>query len=402
MRGVEQSLEGGHRWSQLVLIALVAVLVMSLWFSASAVVPRLHDSWHLSSADATWLTTSVQIGFVVGAVGSALFNLADLLSTRRLIAISALAGAAANAAVAAWATGLTSAVPLRFLTGVALAGVYPPALKLMASWFSSDRGLALGTVVGALALGSGSPHLIGAWTGLSWREVLVVASAAAVIGALLVWLAVRDGPLMAASPPFHPGYVARMFRDPPQRLVSFGYFGHMWELYAVWTWLPSYVAASFVAAGDPGHHSAVELASFAAIGIAGLAGSLWAGLAADRGSRASVTIVAMGVSGGCCLLSAVVYGLSPVLVVGMLLVWGMAVLADSAQFSTALTEVADRSYVGTALTAQTAIGFLITVISIRLLPTVEAQVGWRWAFVPLALGPALGIVAMVRARRVIG
>jgi MFS family permease len=388
------------RGRQLALVALFEVLVMSLWFSASAVVPELRDRWQLSSGDETWLTTSVQLGFVAGALASAMLNLPDRISVRRLMALSALAGALVNAALPLFADGLAMAVPLRFATGVALAGVYPPGIKLIASWFRRGRGLAVGVMVGALALGSGSPHLINAAPSLSWQRVLWISSGLAVAGAVLIWSAARDGPDMAPAAPFQPRYVVRMLRDRRQRLVSFGYFGHMWELYAMYTWVPAYAAASYAAwrAGESGRGE-VELTAFAAIGVAGAIGCVAAGAVADRVGRAPTTIVAMAVSGACCLLSAVVYAQQPAIVLALLLVWGVTIVADSAQFSTALTEVADRDYVGTAVTAQTAIGFLITVASIRLVPVLADQLGWRWAFVVLAAGPALGIPAMAAFAR---
>jgi MFS family permease len=391
--------EDSVRTRQLVLTCAVAVLAMGLWFSASAVVPQLSDDWHLSDAGATWLTTSVQLGFVAGALTSAILNLPDRMPLTRLIGASALLAAAANEAVAVFAHGLALAIPLRFLTGFALAGVYPPGIKLMATWFRTGRGFAVGALVGALALGSGTPHLVNAAPSLDWQAVLSVASALAVVGAGLAVSALRVGPLATAAAPFHPGYVRRIFGDRAQRLVCFGYFGHMWELYAMWTWVPAYAAASFAAAGDGDpSRTAVELAAFATVGLAGLAGCILGGLVADVRGRAAVTIGSMAVSGACCIAAAALYGLAPAVVVVLMLVWGTAVVADSAQFSTALTEVADPEYVGTAVTAQTAIGFAITVVSIRLLPSVRDAVGWRYAFLFLAVGPALGIVAMARVR----
>ena len=390
------------RTRQLLLICAVEVLAMGLWFSASSVVPQLSDEWHLSDAGATWLTTSVQLGFVAGALTSAILNLPDRMPLTRLIGASALLAAAANAAVAVLAHGLALAIPLRFLTGVALAGVYPPGIKLMATWFRTGRGFAVGALVGALALGSGTPHLVNALPALDWQAVLSVASVLAVVGAGLAVATLHEGPYAVAVAPFAPGYVRRLFGDRAQRLVCFGYFGHMWELYAMWTWVPAYAAASFAAAGDGDpSRTSVELAAFAAVGVAGLAGCILGGLVADARGRAAVTIWAMGVSGTCCVLAAAVYGLAPAVVVILMLVWGMAVVADSAQFSTALTEVADPEYVGTAVTAQTAIGFAITVVSIRLLPGVRDAVGWRYAFLFLAVGPALGIVAMARVRSIL-
>ena len=220
---------------QLGYIAAVQVLVMATWFSASAVVPALRAEWGLGTAGATLLTVSVQLGFVTGALSAAVLNLADRLPAHRLVAVCALAAAVATAAVGTLAHGLGAAVPLRFLTGVALAGVYPTGLKLMTSWFDRGRGLALGVLVGALTLGSALPQLISSFTALPWRAVLLVASAAALVGAAVAGRLVRPGPLGAPAPPFQPRYILALFRERGPRLANLGYFGHMWELYAMWT-----------------------------------------------------------------------------------------------------------------------------------------------------------------------
>lgn len=378
-------------WRALGLLSVAEVLAMGLWFSASAVVPQLREQWGISSGDASWLTSSVQLGFVAGALLSAAANLPDRVPTRWLIAGSAVAAALANAAVAVFADGLEVALPLRFLTGLFLAGVYPPGMKLMASWFRTGRGFAIGVMVGALTLGSGSPHLVNGLGDFHWQTVLGVSSALALVGAVLVLL-VRDGPHGSAAPPLDVGYVVRAFRHRPTRLANFGYFAHMWELYAVWTWLPIYLAASI------GGGRATALWSFAAIGGAGLLGSVVGGLVADRVGRTKTTIVAMAASGLSSLAAAVVFGAATPIVVGLALVWGFFVIADSAQFSTAVTEVGDPRYIGTALTVQTSIGFLLTIGSIRLVPELAGAWGWRWAFPILSVGPALGILAMWRLR----
>lgn len=373
---------------------------MSLWFSASAVVPELTEAWALDSGSAAWLTMSVQLGFVAGALLSGLTTLADVVNPRTLVAYSALLGAAATAGIAAFVSGAPTAIGLRFVTGMALAGVYPPGMKIMAGWFREGRGRAIGILVGALTVGSAAPHLLRVAGGIGdWRLVLYLSAGLSVAGALIAILGLRSGPYEAPAAPFDPHAIGRMLRDRPTMLANAGYFGHMWELYAVWTWIPLYLAASFARDGIP--YTTPRLAgllAFATLAIGGL-GAWVAGLAADRAGRTSVTSLSMAISGACCLTAGLVFGAPLWLVAPFCLLWGFAIVADSAQFSTCVTELAEPSYVGTALTLQTAVGFLLTTVTIRLLPVWQARWGWAWAFAPLALGPALGTAAMLRLRR---
>lgn len=373
---------------------------MALWFSASAVVPELREAWSLGDSGAAWLTMSVQLGFVTGAVLSALLTLSDVWSPRWLIAGSAALGAAATAAIAAFSTGTASAIPLRFATGVALAGVYPPGMKIIAGWFREGRGMAIGVMIGALSVGSAAPHLLRPIGGLGdWRPVLYLAAGLALAGALIAAAAIRPGPFQAPAAPFDPRAVRRILGDRATMLANGGYFGHMWELYAVWTWIPAFLAASF--ARDASPQSGDTLASVLAFGTiaAGGAGAWLAGGLADRVGRTTVTSASMLVSGSACLAAGFLFGGSPWPLAALCLVWGFAVVADSAQFSACVTELAEPGYVGTALTLQTAIGFLLTIATIRLLPVWEAAWGWRWAFAPLAIGPALGTLSMLALRR---
>lgn len=384
---------------QLALIAAVQVLAMATWFSASAVVPSLMQEWGLGRGAAGLLTVSVQVGFVVGAVASAVVNLPDILPAHRLVAISALVAAGTTAMTAAAADGLPWAVPLRFLTGVALAGVYPPGMKLIATWFSRGRGFALAVMVGALALGSSLPHLLRGLA-LPWDLVLYCAAAAAATAAVIALLGIRPGPLGTAAPPLDMRYVVTVFRHRPARLANLGYFGHMWELYAVWTWLPAFLAASVAARGEalPFAVSTGVLA-FTAIGVAGAAGCLLAGWWSSRHGPARTAVVAMVVSGGSCVTAAVLFGRSPYLLAILCLVWGASVIADSAMFSTSVSHTVDPRYVGTALTIQTALGFLLTVVSIQLVPVVVDAAGWRVAALVLAAGPLLGAISMWKLSR---
>ncbi|WP_410766259.1 MFS transporter [Haloferax sp. DFSO60] len=384
----------------LAVLSLAELFAMSLWFSASAVAPQLAVVWGLSATQAAWLTTAVQFGFVAGALVSAALTLSDVIPTRYLFAASALVGAGATLALATVVQSAFVAVGLRFVTGVALAGVYPPGMKLIAGWFRRGRGLAIGTLIGALTIGTALPHLLRALGGIDQpRLVLIGAAGFATLSALLVLL-VRPGPYQSPAAPFDPGAVRRILGDRPTLLANLGYFGHMWELYAVWTWIPLFLTISYEASESPlATPTAAALTAFGTIAIGGL-GALVAGRAADRWGRTTITAASLVISGTACLLAGVVFGASPLIVTPFVLVWGFAIVADSAQFSTAVSELADPSYMGTALTLQTALGFFLTVFTIQLTPIIAEVVGWQWAFAPLIVGPAVGTLAMLRLRRI--
>lgn len=383
-----------RRWRALVLLATAELLGMSLWFSASAVSPRLQALWQLSDSQAGWLTGAVQLGFVAGTAIAALLNLADLIPSRAYFAVSALLAAAANAALTL-ADGYGQAVALRFATGMLLAGVYPPAMKMVSTWFRSARGLAIGAVVGALTVGKATPYLLRAFPSLDWRQVVLAASAGAVVSALLVAATYRDGPYPFARRRFSWGLLREVAGNRPARLAIAGYLGHMWELYAMWTFVSLFFVDVFAAHGHGGAEARAGAVGFAVIAAGGI-GSVLAGAWADRLGRARVTIWAMAASGVCALVIGWMTGAPVWLAVAVALVWGFAVVADSAQFSAIVTEVAPEHAVGTALTLQTALGFLLTSISIAAVPHLRAAGGWPLAFGILAAGPALGILAMSR------
>lgn len=375
----------------LALLALAIVLAMTTWFSASAVLPELRDEWGLSSGESAWLTVAVQLGFVAGALVSALVNLSDQLSPRSVVFGAALGAAAANALVTA-ASGPGEAMAFRFATGFFAAGIYPPLLKVMATHFREGRGLALGVLTGAISLGSALPHLVNGLVGVDWRQV-VLASTVLTLAGGAVALAVPTGAYPFARGGFEPRYAWRALADPAVRLANFGYFGHMWELYAMWSWFVIFFADSLAAAGTP-DGSLASLGAFAVVG-AGAIGCVAGGVLGDRWGRTRTTALAMSVSGACALVIGAAFA-SPALVFAIGLLWGVAVVADSAQFSTMVTELADQRYVGTALTTQLAVGFSLTVATIWLVPLVRDALGWAWTFVILVPGPALGVLAMLR------
>jgi MFS family permease len=337
----------------------------------------------------------VQAGFVAGALLSALLNLSDRWPAYALFAWSAIAASVCTTAIAAAANGLGTAVALRFFTGFFLAGVYPVGMKIVATWTKHDRGLGIGLVVGALTVGSAAPQLLNA-VGVAgdWKLLLYIAAASAALGGAIAGLFVREGPYGVKAPPFHWSYAGEILRDRPVLLANLGYLGHMWELYAMWAWIAAYLQS----ANAHGSMALGSMAAFAAI-AAGAPGSVLAGKLADRFGRTLITIASMAISGTCALAIGFFYHAGFAALAAVAIVWGFAIVADSAQFSACITELGAREYVGTALTLQTSLGFLLTMFTIRLVPLVESRIGTQWSFSVLALGPALGIIAMASLRR---
>jgi MFS family permease len=380
-----QSDEPADRWPQLAILAIGILLAMAPSFSAAAVAPVLRDEWATTGLELPLLTVVVQVGFALAALGLAAAGAPDVIPGPRLFAAGALVAAVANLGFGLVATDPASAVPFRVLTGAALAAVYPVGMKLAAGWFRRERGLAIGVVNGALTVGVALPFLfrgLGVYAGLEWRPVVVLASVAAAIGGLVVWRVGRSGPFDVPAPRFSPAIAAAAFREPSVRLANIGYFGHMWELFAMWTWVPLFLLASFAAAGvtDAGLASLVAFAAVAAGGV----GSVAAG----------------AVSGSSAIVAGLLFGSPIPVIVVVTVVWGLSVVADSAQFSSAVSELAPPGTAGSALSVQVAIGFTltsVTILGIGLLDPSDAG-GWRLAWLVLAAGPAVGIVAMWRLR----
>lgn len=376
-------------------LAITLVFSVSTWFSATAVIPQLRNIWGLSPGAAAWLTIAVQIGFVVGAVISSLFNLADLLSSRYTIMISAIGASIANFLLL-FAGGPDFGIPLRFATGFFIAGVYPPAFKLLSTWFRENRGLALGILAAALGIGNGTPHLINALGGLGWRVVISVTSLQALLGGLIAGLLIREGPYPFPKAIADLRQIRFALENRGVRLATLGYVGHMWELFAMSAWILVFFIDVF-AYHNVRLGSAAAFTTFAIFVFGGI-GSWIGGYFGDSWGRMNTTILLMAISGTCALLIGFIYRSNLIFTLLIGLIWGLTIVGDSAQFSTMVTETADQSYVGTALTIQLAAGFAVTVITIWLLPYLRDWFSWRWAFTLLVPGPIVGIWSMLRLK----
>lgn len=379
---------------------------MGTWFASAAVIGAIQTQQPLPPSQAALLTSAVQAGFVLGTLLSATLSLADRIDPRRLFMAAALiaAAAAATATLAVLPPTGPAQIALRALTGACMAGVYPVGMRLAATWArtgpGNDLGLLIGLLVGALTLGSASPHVLATIPGLDWRRIYQVAALLAAGSGLAINLA-QLGPNIARSGGIDVARMAQAWRNRPLRLANLGYLGHMWELYAMWAWLGAFLQSSFRAADPASPPELVARAAaaltFAAI-AAGAIGAWCGGLLADRIGRTTVTIAAMATSAACALSIGWLHGAAPALVATVALLWGLTVVADSAQFSATIAELAEPGSTGTLLTAQTCAGFALTLLSIQIIPVAVGAVGWTGAFTLLALGPVLGCLAMARLR----
>ncbi|MGI8998713.1 MAG: MFS transporter [Candidatus Limnocylindria bacterium] len=394
--------EPGVRWTQLAVLAATVLLALVPWFSAASVAPLIAAEWEISRLETAMLTVAVQLGFVVGALVIAFSGAADVIPARTLIAGGALLAALSNAAFGLIAVDLATALPLRALSGAGIAAVYPVAMKVLAGWFRGGRGLAVGILIGAITLGSALPHLLqagGAIAGLDWRLVVLAATVPCVMAVPLAWLGVRDGPMSTPAARLSLRMAREALGERSVQLANLGYLGHMWELYAMWTWVPAFIAASLAISGDVDAEGASGVAFL--VVAAGAIGCVGAGAMADRLGRTTLTVAAMALSGSSAVAAGLLFGAPTAIVLVVMVIWGITVVADSAQFSTAISELAPPGTAGSALALQTAAGFLLTGITIAGVGILDPgdRGSWSLAFAILALGPLVGIVAMLRLRR---
>jgi predicted MFS family arabinose efflux permease len=345
------------------------------------------------------LTTAVQLGFVVGAVTSALLTLPDRVDPARLVPAAALVAGVATAALPLSARYPAVVVLLRFLTGAGLAGVYPIAIRVVSSWYDRRRASAVAVLVAALTLGSSLPQLVGGLLVSRWQPSLLTAGLLCAGGGALLGRRIRCGPYAVVTARARRAEVRQLLRQRQARSTLIAYAGHMWELYALWTWMPTLALAALGAHGTSWEPGRVRLLCFLAIGPCGALGCLVVGRIARRTGELRAAVAVCLVSATCCIATATAFGAGPVVLVPVLCVWGAAAVADSALFSSTLTRLVDPHLVGTAVTAQTASGYLVTVAAIHSVPLAAQAGGWPIAVALLALGPAASLTALTRLLR---
>lgn len=375
-------------------------MALALWFSATAIIPVLRLEFRIDDTRASLFSSIVAAGYVVGTLVSAISGMADRVHPRRLFLVASFVAAGANLAILLFDPTSWSIIVLRFITGICMAGLYPVGMKMAATWAKADTGFLIGALVSALTLGAAVPHLFNAFGGLDWHFTLIAASVLAIASGVLVTF-VGLGPHFVEGQPFDATVALKAWTDKAVRLANFSYFGHQWELYAMWSWVALFLHAAFAETLEL-DQTRIEfyanLATFAVV-AAGAVGSVLVGMLADRVGRTSVTATTMLVSAGCALTIGFLFGGNAWVVLAACVLWGFAVVPDSPQTSACIIELSDPAYVGTLLTVQTCIGFIVAMLPIHLVPRLVDLVGWPYAFMPLAIGPIIGAYALLRLRR---
>jgi len=374
------------------ILILSQVSVLSVWFSSAAVLAEMRREAGLATADLAWLTTAVQLGFAAGALGFAALGLADRFDPRRVFCLSALVAAVANLGQIWTPVGGAEALALRAVTGAALAGVYPVGMKIAVGWSKANRALLVGALVGALTVGSASPHLIALLGGADWRATILITTVITIAGGLAM-LGASLGPFHARAPRLDPRAIRLAWTDRRIRLAILGYLGHMWELYVFWAWIGVIAAGSFIAAGIEGAGDLAKLTAFLAIGLGGIA-CVVCGWLADRAGKALVSTRILGLSSAMAVVAALTWGGPVWVTIPVLIVWGILVVPDSPLFSALVADAAPPHWAGSLMTLQTSIGFLLTAFTVQATPFVSESIGWPWMLAITGIGPALGVIAM--------
>ena len=382
------------RTASLVLLLIAEFGAMALWFTSSAVLPELTRLGGLSAWQQGVLSMGVQIGFVLGAVALAVHGTADRYDPRRVFALSALVAALANLTLIWTVPGGAAQILGRIVTGACLAGVYPVGMKIAVGWTLRRRGLVVGLLIAALAFGSAAPHGLALNGGTDWRVTVVLASLMALAGSGLILLT-GLGPHHARAPRFRPAALLLIWQLKPVRYATLGYLGHMWELYAFWAWIGTALSLSLAQSGHPDPEGLARLVTFLTIS-AGAALCIPAGALADRIGKARVAGGALALSGTMALASALAFGGPPGVMVTLVLLWGMFVVPDSAQFSALVADGAPPEWAGSLITLQTALGFLLTTFTIQVTPVLAQAFGWPWTLALFGIGPLFGVAAMRR------
>lgn len=383
-----------HPGKILPVIVISQFFCTSLWFAGNGVMTDLVSEFDLKSTALGNLTTAVQLGFITGTLLFAVLTIADRYAPSMVFFLSALAGALFNLGMIIERNGFITLFLLRFLTGFCLAGIYPVGMKIAADYYRKELGKSLGYLVGALVVGTAFPHLLKDFTGdLPWRLVLVITSSLAFLGGLFMLILVPDGPYRKAGQKMDPRLIFKVFRERPFRSAAFGYFGHMWELYAFWAFLPVMLATYMEL--NPASEMNIPLLSFLIIGLGGLACVLGGYISQNLGAK-KTAFIALFLSCTCCILSPFCFYFdSNMLLIGFFIFWGLVVIADSPLFSTMVAHNASSESKGTALTIVNSIGFSITIISIQLINAIREIIDPKFIYMILAIGPFFGLFAMV-------
>ncbi len=367
----------------------------SLWFAGNAVIGDLQLEWGLSPASLSYITSSVQLGFIAGTLFFAFFLISDRFSPRLVFFICSMLGAAANLGVFLVSDGLTPLLIFRFITGFFLAGIYPVGMKIAAGWYKHGLGAAMGYLVGALVLGTAFPHLLKSLEhNYEWESVVISVSVISIIGGLLMLIFVPNGPYLSKGTKFNPRAIQTIFKSKSLRQAAFGYFGHMWELYTMWTFVPlllAYYAKDRIDAMN------IPLWSFWIIAAGGV-GCALGGIISKRTGSKPVAFYQLLASGICCLLSPLIFTAPLGIFLVFLLFWGVVIAGDSPQFSALVAISAPKEYVGSALTIVTSIGFLITVFSIQFINSLVGTIDVKYLMLFLLPGPVFGLISLLNGK----